>query len=128
VLMSKFKNLKDSVTHNLIWSPSKCQKIINSNQRIIWLSYMHVYLIFDQAFGNEQKEKIFWYIVLCRVAPKHQFHEIYCVELFKFHVDKLFFGVIIWKDFKKHQEICFDYFSYSWTLSQGLYMIYPLCF
>jgi hypothetical protein len=45
--------------HNLIWSPSKCQKIINSNQRIIWLSYMHVYLIFDQAFGNEQKEKIF---------------------------------------------------------------------
>jgi hypothetical protein len=74
------------MTHNLIWSPSKCQQIINSNQRIIWLSYMHMYLIFDQAFGNEQKEKIFRYIILCCVAPKHQFHEIYCVLLFKFHV------------------------------------------
>jgi hypothetical protein len=47
---------------------------------------MHVYLIFDQPFGNEQKEKIFQYIVLCCVAPKHYFHEIYCVVLFKFHV------------------------------------------
>jgi hypothetical protein len=30
--------------------------------------HMHMYLIFDQAFGNEQKKKIFPYIVLCCVA------------------------------------------------------------
>jgi hypothetical protein len=47
---------------------------------------MHMYLIFDHAFGNEQKENIFPYIVLCCVAPKNHFHEIYCVVLFKFHV------------------------------------------
>jgi hypothetical protein len=49
-------------THNLVWSPSKCQKFINSNQRVIWLSYMHMYLIFDQAFGNEPKKIIFRYM------------------------------------------------------------------
>ncbi len=55
---------------------------------------MHMYLIFDQAFGNEKKEKIFQYIVLC-CAPKHHFHEIYCVVLFKFHVIMwiIFFGL-----------------------------------
>jgi len=56
---------------------------------------MHMYLIFYQAFGNEKKEKIFRYIVLCCVAPKHHFHEIYCVVLFKFHVIMwiIFFGL-----------------------------------
>jgi len=43
---------------------------------------MHMYLIFDQTFGNEQKEKIFRYIFLCCVAPKHHFHDIYSVVLF----------------------------------------------
>jgi hypothetical protein len=47
---------------------------------------MNMYLIFDQAFGNEQKENKNQYIVLCYVTPKHHFHEFYCVVLFKFHV------------------------------------------
>jgi hypothetical protein len=56
---------------------------------------MHMYLIFYQAFGNEQKEKIFRYTILCCVAPKHHFDEIYCVVLFKLHVIMwiIFFGL-----------------------------------
>jgi hypothetical protein len=64
-----------------------------------------MYLFFDQAFGNEQKEKIFRYIVLCCVAPKHHFLEIYCVVLFKFHaimgIIFFWFVINIGKDFKK---------------------------
>jgi hypothetical protein len=56
---------------------------------------MNMYLIFDQAFGNEQKENKNQYIVLCYVTPKHHFHEFYCVVLFKFHVIMwiIFFGL-----------------------------------
>jgi hypothetical protein len=75
---------------------------------------MHMYLIFDQAFGNEQKENKNQYIVLCYVTPKHHLHEFYCFVLFKFHVIMwiIFFWFVInkWRDFLKHQEICFDFF------------------